>query len=622
MNANPNFTSCGPTDCPDVDIAALRARYEAERVKRHRAEGFAQYTEVTGAFEKFFEFDPYTALPPRASVDDEFDVVILGGGFAGLIVAGRLREAGIERIRIIDRAGDFGGTWYWNRYPGVQCDVESYSYLPLLEEMNYMPKDRYSYGTEIFEYCQRIGRHFGLYEHALFGTVVDALRWDEAALRWRVSTRQGDRIAARFVVMAVGPLNRPKLPGTPGINDYKGHSFHTMRWDYDYTGGDWHNPVLDKLADKRVGIIGTGATAIQCVPFLGRYAKSLKVFQRTPSYIDYRGNMPTDPAWAARLKPGWQTERMQNFHTGINAVFERDDVDLICDGWSELNRNVQARREAMGWPELDFTALMELREQEDHRAMERIRRRVDAEVKDPRKAELLKPWYRFLCKRPCFNDDYLATFNRDTVDIVDVSATKGIERITEKGIVANGVEHELDCIIYSTGFETTTDMRRRYGIDTIEGRGGQSLYDYWKDGFRTLHGMSLHNFPGLLWTGWIQGGVSGSTTLMYDQQARHLTYMIGEAMKRGAATIEPSAEAEAAWVAHVRETFFYDAGFWAACTPGYNNNEGVAASRYTIFGDMYGPGYNAFDDLIRVWREEGSMAGIELVGAVEPALPG
>jgi cyclohexanone monooxygenase len=305
MNANPNFTSCGPTDCPDVDIAALRARYEAERVKRHRAEGFAQYTEVTGAFEKFFEFDPYTALPPRASVDDEFDVVILGGGFAGLIVAGRLREAGIERIRIIDRAGDFGGTWYWNRYPGVQCDVESYSYLPLLEEMNYMPKDRYSYGTEIFEYCQRIGRHFGLYEHALFGTVVDALRWDEAALRWRVSTRQGDRIAARFVVMAVGPLNRPKLPGTPGINDYKGHSFHTMRWDYDYTGGDWHNPVLDKLADKRVGIIGTGATAIQCVPFLGRYAKSLKVFQRTPSYIDYRGSSPAGrPSGCRTSTPG------------------------------------------------------------------------------------------------------------------------------------------------------------------------------------------------------------------------------------------------------------------------------------------------------------------------------
>ena len=581
MNANPNFMHCGETDRPEVDAEALRARYEAERAKRHRAEGFAQYTEVTGEFEKFFEFDPYTVLPPRDPVNDENDVVILGGGFAGLIVAGRLREAGIENIRVIDRGGDFGGTWYWNRYPGVQCDVESYSYVPLLEEMGYMPKDRYSYGTEIFEYCQQLGRHFGLYEHALFGTVADSLRWDEASLRWQIGTRQGDKIAARFVVMALGPLNRPKLPGTPGITSFKGHAFHTMRWDYDYTGGDWYNPVLDRLADKRVGIIGTGATAVQCVPFLGQYAKHLTVFQRTPSYIDYRGNMPTDPDWAKQLKPGWQSERMNNFHTGINEVYGPTNVDLICDGWSELNRNIQARRKEMGWPEMDFDALMALREEEDHRAMERIRQRVDDEVKDPHKAELLKPWYRFLCKRPCFNDDYLAAFNRDNVDIVDVSATRGIERITEKGIVANGVEHELDCIIYSTGFESTTDMRRRYGIDVIEGRGGQSLYDYWADGFRTLHGMSLHNFPGLLWTGWIQGGVSGSTTLMYEQQARHFAYMIGEAMKRGAATIEPSAEAEAAWVNHVRETFYYDAGFWAACTPGYNNNEGVTASRYT-----------------------------------------
>jgi cyclohexanone monooxygenase len=614
VNANPNFTHCGATETPDVDVEALRARYEAERSKRHREEGFAQYVEITGEFEDFFHFDTYEELPPREPVNDEIDVVILGGGFAGLIAAGRLREAGIENIRVIDRGGDFGGTWYWNRYPGVQCDVESYTYMPLLEEMGYMPKDRYAYGTEIFEYCQQLGRHFGLYEHALFGTTVDCLRWDEASLRWQIGTKQGDRIKARFVIMALGPLNRPKFPGTPGLKSFKGHTFHTMRWDYDYSGGDWKNPVLDKLADKRVAVIGTGATAVQCVSHLGKYAKQVTVFQRTPSYIDYRGNMPTDADWANKLNPGWHAERMNNFHTGINAVFEKDDVDLICDGWSELNRNVQQRRKDMGWPEMDFAELLALREIEDHRAMERIRKRVDDTVADKRKAEILKPWYRFLCKRPCFNDDYLDAFNRPNVDVVDVSATKGVEAITEKGIVAGGVEHEFDCIIFSTGFETTTDMRRRYGIDTIEGRSGLSLYDHWADGFRTLHGMSVHGFPGLLWTGWIQGGVSGSTTLMYDQQGRHHAYIIGEAMKRGAKTVEPSAEAEAAWVSHVRETFYYDGDFWAQCTPGYNNNEGVASNRYTIFGDMYGPGYNAFDDLIRAWREEGSMAGMEMVG--------
>jgi cyclohexanone monooxygenase len=603
--------NCAPTRTPDIDLAALREKYRAEADKRRRPEGFAQYVEMDAELEEFLEFEPYEPIPPRAPLTDEVDVVVLGGGFAGLIAAGRLRQAGVEKVRIIDRAGDFGGTWYWNRYPGIQCDVESYSYLPLLEELGYMPRDRYSYGDEIFAYCQQIGRHFGLYEHAVFGTVVNALRWNEASSRWHVATNRGDDIRTRYVVMCPGPLNRPKLPGVPGIRSFRGHSFHTTRWDYDYTGGSWESPVLDKLADKRVAVIGTGATAVQCVPFLGRYAKHLTVFQRTPSYIDDRGNRPTDPAWARTLQPGWQMERMQNFHTGINEVYARETVDLICDGWSELNRNIQARREAEGWPEITLEQLMALREQEDYRAMERIRARVDSIVEDREKAEILKPWYRFLCKRPCFNDDYLPTFNLPNVSLVDVSAARGIEGMTETGIVANGVEHPIDCIIYASGFETTTDMRRRYGIDTIEGRGGLSLYTHWKDGFRTFHGMSIHNFPGLFFTGWLQGGVSGSTTLMYDQQGHHIAHIIGEAMARGGGTVEPSAGAEAGWVRTIRENLMLDTAFWHACTPGYNNNEGLEVTRYTIFGEPYGPGYNAFDALIREWRQVGTFEGLE-----------
>jgi cyclohexanone monooxygenase len=371
--------------------------------------------------------------------------------------------------------------------------------------------------------------------------------------------------------------------------------------------------VLDRLGDKKVAIIGTGATAIQCVPFLGNYAKHVYVFQRTPSYIDDRGNRPTDPEWAKSLQPGWQAERMQNFHVGINEVFDRQDVDLICDGWSEVNRNIQARREADGWPEMSFDELMELREVEDHRAMERIRRRVDSVVDDPKTAEMLKPWYRFLCKRPCFNDDYLPTFNRPNVTLVDVSHAKGIDRITENGIVANGVEYEVDCIIYASGFESTTDLRRRYGIDVIEGRDGLSIYDHWANGFRTLHGMTVHNFPNLLFTGWLQGGVSGSTTLMYDQQGRHISYIVGETLARGAETFEPSAQAEADWVRTIRENLALDRAFWESCTPGYNNNEGLEVTRYTIFGEPYGPGYLAFDELIRNWREQGDMQGLELL---------
>jgi len=603
---------CAPTDTPDIDLEFLREKYRAEAAKRHRPEGFAQYIELRGEYEEYFDHDPWSPPPPREPVSDEIDVVMVGGGFAGLNVAGRLKEAGIGSIRIIDRAGDFGGTWYWNRYPGVQCDVESYSYMPLLEEMNYMPRERYSYGPEIFEYCQLIGRHFGLYEHALFGTVIESLRWDEEIKRWRVGTNHGDDIRARFVVMCPGPLNRPKLPGVPGITDYKGHSFHTMLWDYGYTGGDWLNPVLDKLHDKKIAIIGTGATAIQCVPFLGKYAEQLYVFQRTPSYIDDRGNQPTDPEWAKSLQPGWQGERMHNFHLGINEVFERDTPDLICDGWSEVNRNIQARREEAGWPELTPEQFADLRELEDARAMERIRHRVDSIVKDPKTAEMLKPWYRFLCKRPCFNDDYLPTFNRPNVHLIDVSDARGIDYVTEKGIVAGGVEYEVDCIIYASGFETTTDLRRRYGIDVIEGRDGLSIYEHWSEGFRTLHGMSVHNFPNLFFTGWLQGGVSGSTTLMYDQQGRHIAYLCAETLARGAQSVEPSAEAEAAWIKTIRDNLFYDKPFWEACTPGYSNNEGIATNRYTIFGEPYGPGYDAFDDLIREWREEGSMQGLVL----------
>jgi cyclohexanone monooxygenase len=603
--------SCRPTDTPDIDLAGLREKYRREADKRRRPEGFAQYIEIAGDFADFLDFEPYDPIPDRAPLADEIDVVVLGGGFAGLIAAGRLKQAGVEKIRIIDRGGDFGGTWYWNRYPGVQCDVESYSYLPLLEEMGYMPRDRYAYGPEIFEYCQAIGRRFGLYEHALFGTVVTALRWDEAVTRWRVATNRGDDIRARYVVMCPGPLNRPKLPGVPGIKRFKGHSFHTTRWDYAYTGGDWKNPELSKLADKRVAVIGTGATAVQCVPFLARHAKHVTVFQRTPSYIDDRGNRPTDPDWARSLAPGWQGERMHNFHVGINEVYARETVDLICDGWSEINRNIQARREAAGWPEITLEDLMTLREEEDYRAMERIRRRVDSIVEDPATAEALKPWYRFLCKRPCFNDDYLPTFNRPNVSLVDVSDSRGIEGMTETGILANGREYEVDCIVYASGFETTTDMRRRYGIDVIEGRGALSIYDHWSEGFRTFHGMTVRNFPGLFFTGWLQGGVSGSTTLMYDQQGRHIAHIVAEAMARGCASVEPSREAEADWVRTIRENLRLDKQFWLSCTPGYNNNEGLDVTRYTIFGEPYGAGYDAFDALIRDWRDAGGFAGLE-----------
>jgi cyclohexanone monooxygenase len=603
--------SCRPTRTPpDVDLNALRERYRHERDKRVRPEGENQYVEASDDFSGFYEVDPYSPPIERDPISCDLDVAILGGGFAGLLAAARIKEAGIHDLRIIEMAGDFGGTWYWNRYPGVQCDIESYCYVPLLEEVGYLTKHRYSYGAEIFEQCQRIGRHFDLYGKALFGTIVRSLLWDASINRWRVSTHRGDELRARFLVMASGPYNRPKLPGIPGIDDFKGHSFHTSRWDYEYTGGD-SSGGLHKLADKRVAVIGTGATAVQVVPFLGQYSKHLYVFQRTPSTIDDRGNRLTDLEWAKTLTQGWQAERQKSFHIATFEQLYPGMSDLVCDGWTEINRNLQATLAGLGNPKLSMQEYLALREREDYQVMERLRERIGNVVKDRETAEKLKPYYRFLCKRPCFNDDYLPTFNRPNVTLIDVSSTRGVERLTKNGIVASGVEYPVDCIVYASGFEITTEMKRRVGIERVEGREGRSLYDHWAGGFRTLHGFMTQGFPNQLFTGFIQGGVSVNVTVMYDQQARHMAYIIKETLARGAQTVEPTQEAQDVWVKTMRDTELSNEAFLRDCTPGYYNNEGGKVIRSHL-GEVYGPGFYAFAALIEAWRNKGDMQGLVL----------
>lgn len=429
---------CGPTDTPaDFDIDAIREKYAAERAKRLRPEGADQYQELDGEFAEFFEVDPYTTVTERDPIVEDADVVILGGGFAGLLAGAYLKKAGVEGIRVIEMAGDFGGVWYWNRFPGIQCDNDAYCYVPLLEELDFMPSKKFADGAEIFQHCRNIGKHFGLYDGALFSTQVRELRWDDAIQRWHISTNRGDEIRARFVVMAQGSYNVPKLPGIPGINDYRasgGHVFHSARWDYDYTGGD-ADGGLDKLADKRVALVGTGATGIQLVPHLGRDAKELFVFQRTPSSVDARTNPATDPAWAASLQPGWQEERKRNFHNWspfVGVVF--GEPDLVCDFWTELGRNLTARIAASEDPaSVTIEQIMAFREEEDFKIMERLRRLVGDIVEDPATAEALKPYYRFMCKRPTSSEHYLATFNRPNVTLVDVSASKGSSGSPRRG---------------------------------------------------------------------------------------------------------------------------------------------------------------------------------------------
>ncbi|MBM4269310.1 MAG: NAD(P)/FAD-dependent oxidoreductase [Deltaproteobacteria bacterium] len=588
------------------DPDALRARYRAERDKRIRADGNEQYVEVKGDFARFVD-DPYVAPGfTREAIDEELDVVVIGGGFGGLLMGARLREAGVGDFRIIEKGGDFGGTWYWNRYPGAMCDVESYIYLPLLEQIGYMPVEKYSRAPEILAHSRAIGEKYDLYRGALFQTEVTELRWDEESQRWIVSTNRGDRLRARFVAMANGPLHRPKLPGIEGINSFRGHTFHTSRWDYDYTGGD-SNGGLDRLRDKRVGIIGTGATAVQCVPHLGESAKQLYVFQRTPSSIDVRANRDTDPEWAQSLQPGWHAARMDNFNILVTGGFQAED--LVSDGWTDIIRKLLLMMQTGKSTDLSPEGLMRTLEMADFEKMEQIRARVDSIVSDPRTGEALKPYYRQFCKRPCFHDEYLQTFNRPNVTLVDTEG-RGVERITERGVVVAGKEYEVDCLIFATGFEVGTDYARRSGYQ-IYGRDGATLTDKWKDGVATLHGMFSRGFPNCFLLSPIQAGFTVNFPHLLSEQSTHLAYVVKHALDSGRTCVEASAEAEAEWVATIVRMSGIGREFLESCTPGYYNNEGKAAELNGQNG-FYGGGSVDYFRILREWREEGGLKGLEL----------
>ncbi len=592
----------------DFDPRELKEKYLEERDKRVRSDGNEQYIEVTGDFSNYVD-DPYERAPEREPVFDHVDVVVVGGGFGGLLMGGRLREAGFNDLRVIEKGGDFGGTWYWNRYPGAMCDVESYCYLPMLEELDYIPKHKYSFAPEIMEHSKNIARHYNLYDNALLSTAVTAMTWDDAENHWVIETDKGDRMTARVVAMANGPLNRPKLPAIDGINDYKGHTFHTSRWDYDYTGGS-NEGALDGLADKRVGIIGTGATAVQCVPHLGASAKELYVFQRTPSSVDVRNNHETPADFADDLESGWQYARMENFNKLVTGADQ--DFDLVNDGWTDIFRNLtgiaaKTASKSLG-RRLTKAERGELMEMADYRKMETIRRRAQEIVDDPEVAEALKPYYRQFCKRPCFHDEYLPTFNRPNVHLIDTEG-KGIDQFTETGLIANGEHIELDCIIFATGFEVGTTYTRRSGYDIV-GRGGQKLSDKWKDGLRTLHGLQTADFPNAFFMGFTQGAVTVNVPQTLNEQAVHVTYMLDKVREQGGSTIEITPDAEQGWVDEMESKARFGAKFRAQCTPGYYNNEGSDEKNPNgFFNASYGAGPVRFFEILDAWREADDLDG-------------
>ena len=592
-----------------IDTEALRAKYREERDKRLRPEGNEQYVEPTGRFAHFVD-DPYVERVEREPLFDEVTVAVIGGGFSGLVTGARLKQAGIDDVRIIEGGGDVGGAWYWNRYPGAMCDTAAMVYLPLLEETGHMPSKKYVFAPEIFGHAQRIATTFGLYDNALFSTQVTSLEWDDASSRWIIRTDRGDAIRARFVTMGTGPLHRPKLPGVPGIETFAGHCFHTSRWDYGYTGGDPSGAPMTQLADKRVGIIGTGATAVQCIPRLAADAGELFVFQRTPSSIDVRNNHPIDPEWFATLEPGWQQRWLTNFATLQTGGFA--DEDLVKDGWTDISQRIRDRVVELvtnGAP-LGPETMLQAYEDSDDVKMAEIRARVDTIVQDPATAEALKPWYRQLCKRPCFHDEYLQAYNRPTVHLVDTDG-KGVERIDETGVWVAGVHHELDLLIFASGFEVGTTAARRSGFETT-GRGGVTLTQRWADGMQSLHGMHVRDFPNLFIVGPSQGAnLISNITQNLTEAGSTIAAILRRAIDAGAAEVEVSVEAEEAWVAML-EANPRSFGGNPDCTPGYYNNEGrPVGRRERLNSSGYPDGPVAYFDHITRWRSSGDFAGLE-----------
>ena len=490
------------------------------------------------------------------------------------------------------------------------CDTAAMIYLPLLEETGHMPSMKYVFAPEIFGHAQRIAKQYGLYDNALFSTAVTGLRWDDDRSRWVVTTDRGDEFLAKYVAMGTGPLHRPKLPGIPGIETFGGHCFHTSRWDYDYTGGSPDGAPMTNLADKRVGIIGTGATAVQCIPPLARDAAELFVFQRTPSSIDVRNNHPIDPDEFAELGPGWQREWLFNFATLQTGGFA--EVDYVKDGWTDIAQRIRDRVIAEMGSGAEFTpdSFRKAYEESDDEKMTEIRARVDAIVGDPETAEALKPWYRQLCKRPCFHDEYLQAYNVPTCHLVDTDG-KGVERIDETGVWVGGEHYDLDLLIFASGFEVGTEYSRRSGYETI-GRDGEALSDHWADGMQTMHGMHVHGFPNLFILGMTQAGnlISNITSNLVEA-GTSVAAVVAHAEEVGAEEVEVTEDAEQAWVALIEgsPTAFLGS---PDCTPGYYNNEGKPIGRRErLNASGYPGGPVAYFQFIDGWRRSGDFEGLD-----------
>lgn len=629
--------------------AAVKEKYDQERFRRYRADGSAQFVDATRS-EKFKHFaaDPWydPSLPPRgrqhippaAAADEEHaKFLIIGSGFGALLFAARLIDSGgvdAGDITLVDASNGYGGAWYWNRYPGLMCDIESSIYMPLLEEMGYIPKHRYSYGAELREHAENIARRFGLEPQTLFRSTVKSAEWDENKAEWATSVSRmrhdgpDETITLRsdFVILTAGMLVHPKLPLIPGLEDFTGHTFHTSRWDYSYTGGSQEHPHLINLKDKKVAIIGTGATAIQAVPELAKWAGQLYVFQRTASSVDVRGQRPIDPGQFRDTcgGQGWQKQRRENFTAFVTNETEKPEVDLVADGWTGM----PSFSGVIGYPAIKSVPVEKTDTYIEHLhsidlpRQERLRARVDEIILDRDTAEGLKPWYPGWCKRPCFHDEYLPAFNRPNVQLVDTKG-QGVDSLNEKGLVFDGRQYDADIIIFSTGFEPwgAASPAHRAGM-SITGRDGLSMDDKWANDVGTFQGLFTRHFPNLILPGGTQAAPSANQVHMMDVYATHVAGIVKKARDRigeGAKVIiEPTAEGEADWVRKIVSTAHGLASL-INCTPSYLTNETRIVAAKTPEEEFaaarraaYTPGLLDYCQEIEAWNRQGKMTGLNI----------
>ncbi|KAM5350330.1 hypothetical protein ACJ41O_006835 [Fusarium nematophilum] len=622
-----------------ASMSEVHEKYQVEKSKRLREDKLGQYLDpsLSETFKRLAadpwhaddeaEFGPHRS--PEVVDGSHVKLLIIGGGFGGLTFASRFVEQGVlapQDILFVDSAGGFGGTWYWNRYPGLMCDIESASYMPLLEETGYVPKNKYAYGPELLRYAELLASKFSLSTRGLFRATVQKTAWDDDAHEWvttiiREAEPSAVAIRSDLVLLATGILNRPKLPKLAGLGDFQNPIFHTARWDYRSTGGSPSNPDLDRLQGKRVGIVGTGASAIQAIPHLAKWAKELYVFQRTPVGVDERGQQDLDPEeWHANIAAakGWQLERRQNLADfSANASPEKN---LAQDGWTRAPTYCAL----VGSPRIATVTVETLPDyirylhELDFPRQQQIRARIDNIVKDRETAEALKPWYASWCKRPLFSDLYLSSYNQPNVRLVNTDG-KGLDRLTETGVVACGKEYEVDVLIFSTGFNTyTSGSPAKRAEMAITGRGSYSMDQKWEDGVGTLHGLFTRDFPNLMMLGITQSGASPNFLYSSDCMARHAAYILSKATKGTRESckvvIEPTQEGEEAWTREIVKNAIASMPV-AGCTPSYMNSEGEVFSNdleKTARGLIWGRGMNDFAELIAAWREEGSMKGLDI----------